>query len=312
MELKRGASIAAWYRAIRFHYVPPSFLPAILGTIIAWSFHYRPDVPAFLLVFIGVTVNHFGLNMLDDVCDYRHNVDRMVSSEKNPYTGGSGVLTEGLLSSRQLAVAAVFCFIVTSTIGIYLTVSHGWPVLALGVFGIFCSVFYTLPPIKFGYRGWGEVGLLVNFGPIIGLGAFYVQTHSFALEPFLVSLVLGIMMWSEIVINEIPDFEDDQRGGKRNLVVRVGRKVAVSLYCMGLLAAYATLLFVVIRGFAPPATIAGFVSLPYAVKSVTVLRKNYEHRVEMLPANLAMIKTHVFTGLGIIAGYAIHLLHESL
>jgi 1,4-dihydroxy-2-naphthoate polyprenyltransferase len=312
MELRRGTSIAAWYRAIRFHYVPPSFLPAILGAVIAWSFHYKPNIPAFFLVLIGVIVNHFGLNMLDDACDYRHNVDRMVSSEKNPYTGGSGVLTEGLLSARQLVLAATCCFVFTSAIGIYLALSHGWPVLALGVFGVFCSVFYTLPPIKFGYRGWGEIGLLVNFGPVIGLGAFYIQAHSLAIEPFLVTMVLGIMMWSEIVINEIPDFDEDRRGGKRNLVVRVGRKAAVSYYCTGLLAAYATLLYVIVSGLAPPATIAGFASLPFAVKSVIILRANYKHRIEMLPANLAMIKTHVVTGLGIIAGYVIHLLYHSL
>jgi 1,4-dihydroxy-2-naphthoate polyprenyltransferase len=306
MELKPGASLTVWYRAIRLHYVPPSFLPAIIGAFVAWTQHYRPDIPAFLLVLIGVTVNHFGLNMLDDACDFLHNIDCTLPGQKNPYTGGSGVLTEGLLSPRQLVSAAVFCFAITCGIGLYLTIVHGWPVLAFGVFGIFCSVFYTLPPIKFGYRGMGEFGLLINFGPVIGLGAYYVQAHSLALEPFLVSLVLGVMMWSEIVINEIPDFKDDRRGGKRNLVVRAGRKAAVFLYSAGLLVAYGILLYAILRGFAPLATVAGFVSLPYALRSIVVLRTEYLNSVRMLPANLAMIKTHLLTGLGIIAGYAIY------
>jgi 1,4-dihydroxy-2-naphthoate octaprenyltransferase len=308
IDLKETGGLAVWFRAVRFHYVPPSFLPAILGSLVAWSSNYRVDVPAFLLVVFGVTINHCGLNMLDDVCDYLHSVDKLSVGERNPYTGGSGVLSDGLLLPRQLAWASVFCFAVTSSIGVYLMMTHGWPVLLLGLFGIFCSVFYTLPPIKFGYRGLGELGLLVNFGPVIGLGAYYVQAGTVGLEPFLVSLVLGVMMWSEIVINEIPDYEEDRAGSKFNLVVRVGRRNAVLMYILGLVVAYLILVYAVLSRVAPVTLLAGVISLPLAVKSVVVLKKNYLHRLEMMPANLAMIKVHVLTGLGMIAAYLLYLL----
>jgi 1,4-dihydroxy-2-naphthoate polyprenyltransferase len=308
IALKEMGSLGVWFRAIRFHYVPPSFLPAILGSLIAWSAHSRMDISGFLLVVFGVTINHCGLNMLDDVCDYLHSVDRLGVGERNPYTGGSGVLTDGLLLPRQLAWAAVCCFAVTSAIGVYLSFTHGWPVLVLGLFGIFCSVFYTLPPIKFGYRGLGELGLLVNFGPVIGLGAYYVQSGTVGLEPLLVSLILGIMMWSEIVINEIPDYEEDRAGCKMNLVVHVGRKNAVIIFTAGLAVAYLLLIYVVLSGIAPAPLLAGLVSLPLAWKSVRILKANYLNRVEMMPANLAMIKVHLLTGIGMIAGYVIYML----
>ncbi len=308
LELKAASSLGVWFRAVRFHYVPPSFLPAILGSLVAWCSNSRVDIPGFLLVVFGVTINHLGLNMLDDVCDYLHSVDRLKVGERNPYTGGSGVLTDGLLTPSQLIWGAVLCFAATSAIGVYLSLTHGWAVLILGLFGIFCSVFYTLPPIKFGYRGLGELGLLVNFGPVIGLGAYYVQSGTFtALEPFLVSLVLGFMMWSEIVINEIPDYEEDRDGGKMNLVVRIGRKRAVGLFTAGLVIAYLVLIGTVSFRVAPPTLLAGLVSLPFAVRSVRVLGGNYLHRVRMMPANLAMIKVHLLTGLGMIAAYAAYL-----
>ena len=50
------------------------------------------------------------------------------------------------------------------------------------------------------------------------------------------------MMWSMIIINEIPDFEEDRRAGKLNLVARFGRKTGAVLYVLGLIAAYAVLL----------------------------------------------------------------------
>jgi len=306
MGLNEDNTFAIWFKAVRFHYVPPSFLPAILCSLIAWSSGHRPDIPGFLMVVIGVTINHFGLNMLDDVCDYLHAVDTPETEEKNPYTGGSGVLTEGLLMPKQLAAGAVLCFVLTSAIGVYLTATRGWPILALGLFGVFCSVFYTMPPIKFGYRGLGELGLLVNFGPVIGLGAYYVQARTFAVEPFLVSLVLGVMMWSEIVINEIPDYEEDRSGGKMNLVARLGKKNGVLLFVAGLVAAYAILVLATLEGFAPKVLLTGLVSLPLAIKSVAILRKHYGHKLAMMPANLAMIKVHVLTGVVMIAAYAVY------
>ena len=51
---------------------------------------------------------------------------------KKLFTGGSGVLTEGLIKDTQMLRLAGF-FILTAIIGIYLTYACGWPVLALGL-----------------------------------------------------------------------------------------------------------------------------------------------------------------------------------
>ncbi len=306
LEGGSGNRLAVWFKAVRFHYVPPSFLPAVVCSLIAWSSGYSPDLTGFFLVVLGVTVNHFALNLLDDVCDFLHSVDRWTEGDRNPYTGGSGVLTEGLLTPKQVAVGAIICFSLTAGIGIYLTLTRGLPILAFGVFGIFCSVFYTLPPIKFGYRGLGEAALLLNFGPVIGLGAYYVQARTLAVEPFLVSLVLGFMMWSMITINEIPDYDDDRDGGKWNLVARFGRRNAIYLYTAGLVFAYADLVATVFVGLAPPVTLVALATVPLAVRSVTILRENYREKVKMMPANLSMIKVHFFTGVSLAAAYLVY------
>lgn len=278
-------------------------MPVILCTAIAWSRNGLFDPVAFLLVIFGVTVNHVGLNMLDDVVDYGNFVDCSTGPERNPYAGGSGVLTEGLLTVRQLLVAIVVCFIVTVLIGFYLAFLKGWPILAFGFFGLFCSIFYTVPPVRFGYRGYGELGLLINFGPVIGLGSYYVQTQTLAVEPMLVSLIPGLLMWSMIIINEIPDYEDDRRGGKWNLVARFGRETGIVLYVAGLVLAYGVLIALVVSKMAPFSTLLGLLSLPVAVYSIRVLRRHYADRMKLIPANLAIIRIYMLTGFGLIAGY---------
>ena len=300
--------LSIWFQAVRFHYVPPSFLPAILCSLIAWTRFGTMDPAAFVLVVVGVTINHFGLNMIDDAFDYLHFVDRTGLESQNPYTGGSRVITEGLLSVRQVISGAVICFGITAAIGFYLAYVKGWPVLALGIFGLLSSIFYTAPPVRFGYRGFGELGLLVNFGPVIGLGAYYVQTGKLAMEPLLISLVLGCMMWSMITINEIPDYESDRAGGKMNLVARFGKESGIVLYAAGLVAAYAILIATVLARIAPVTVLIGFISLPLALKSVRILRANYRDGMKMVPANLAMIKVHFYTGLGMIGGYLLQLI----
>jgi 1,4-dihydroxy-2-naphthoate polyprenyltransferase len=295
--------MGAWIQALRLHYVPTSILPAILGSVIAWVTYREFNVWYFILVVIGVTVHHMGLNMIDDVFDYLHSVDRLPGEEKNPYTGGSGVLTGGLLSTGQVLSAAIFCYLVGITITVYLTVMIGWPILIFAAIGIFSSVFYTVPPIRYGYRGFGELSLLINFGPVICLGAYYVQTGSIDWEPFVVSLVPGFLMWSMIVINEIPDYEEDRQAGKLNLVARLGRVPGVILYVAGLVCAYTVILVPAVLGITSFGALLGLFTLPLAYDAFRILRENYLDRMKMAPANLATIKVHALTLICLIIGY---------
>jgi 1,4-dihydroxy-2-naphthoate octaprenyltransferase len=304
-QLIKRNPFSIWLRAVRPHFVPPSILPALLGSMIGWSRLHVFKWEEFALVMVGVVFNHFGLNMIDDVFDFLNSIDQSHIDEKNPYTGGSGVLTDGLLTVRQMIWGSGTCFGITALIGFYLTFTCGLPVLLLGIIGFASSLFYAMPPIKFGYRGLGEVGLLINFGPVIVLGSYYVQTLSLSIEPFLVSLILGLMMWSMIIINEIPDYEEDLHGGKLNLVARFGRKRALRLYAGGLISAYVIMLTLILLKVTPFLTILGFAGLPLAIQSWKVLKAHYKDSIKVIPANLAMIKVHAVTGLSLVIGYGI-------
>jgi 1,4-dihydroxy-2-naphthoate polyprenyltransferase len=295
--------ITIWARALRLHYVPTSIFPALLGSVIAWSTFREFNFWYFILVIVGVTVHHMGLNMIDDVFDYLHAVDRLPGEERNPYTGGSGVLTGGFLSTGQVLSAAVLCYLTGIMITVYMTVMIGWPILIFAAIGVFSSVFYTVPPVRYGYRGFGELSLLINFGPVICLGAFYVQTGSIGWEPFIISLVPGFLMWSMIVINEIPDYEEDRQAGKMNLVARLGRKQGTILYVAGLVCAYAVILLSASLRITPFSVLLGLLTLPVAYNSFRILTENYLDRVKMAPANLATIKVHALTLTCLIIGY---------
>ncbi|HUH64933.1 MAG TPA: prenyltransferase [Syntrophales bacterium] len=296
-------SIGVWIQSFRLHFVPTSIFPAILGSVIAWAAFHKFNLISFLMVMVGVTVHHMGLNMIDDVFDYLHAVDRSHGEEKNPYTGGSGVLTGGFLSADYVLAGAIICYLIGIALAICLTVLVGWPVLLFAAIGVFSSVFYTMPPIRYGYRGFGELGLLINFGPVICLGAFYVQTQFFAWEPLIISLVPGFLMWSMIVINEIPDYEEDREAGKLNLVARFGKRHGVILYVAGFICAYATMLLSASLRITSFTVLLGLLSIPIAFNSFRILKENYMDKMKMAPANLATIQVHALTLSCLILGY---------
>ena len=294
-----------WWLAFRYHFVPPSIFPAVLGGLISWATGSGFVPLYFLLVLVAIIINHIALNMTDDYYDYKHSVDKLTPGEKNPYSGGSGTLSSGLLAPRSMFKAFTLCYLVTLAVGFYLTLTRGLPILAFGIFGVFCAVFYTAPPISFSHRGLGELALLVNFGSIIGLGAFYVEAQTLTLQAFVATLPLGIMLFSMIVINEIPDIAEDTAAGKLTLVARYGKEAGVKLYIASWICTYTIIAASALLGVIPIYTLAALLSLPLVAHSIKVLRAHSDDPRLMAPANLDMIKAHSVSSFGLIAGYAV-------
>jgi 1,4-dihydroxy-2-naphthoate octaprenyltransferase len=253
---------------------------------------------------LGLILNHLALNMTDDYYDFRHLVD-VFDTHGNPYSGGSGTLSKGLISPGRMRNVFATFYIIAIGIGIFLGILRGSFVLFLLAFGFFCAFFYTAPPVRFGYRGFGEIAQLLCFGPGIGIGAYYVQTGKLSWEAFWGTLPFGIMLFSMITINEIPDYLEDRKAGKLNLVARFGREAGVRLFILSLLSAYGALLTGILSGKIPVIGLISLLTLPIAFKTVSILKAHYKDPAKMAPANLGMICTHNFTAILLIIAYTI-------
>ena len=302
MDFKRWE---IWWKAFRFHFTSASFMPGILGGMIAWTNDGQFYPGYFLLVMSGLILNHIALNMTDDYYDFRHLVDVFAEEGKNPYTGGSGLLSSGLIQPEKMRQIFIILYILTIGIGVFLGVMRGAFILFLLGVGFFCAFFYTAPPIQFGYRGLGEFAQLLCFGPGIGLGAYYVQAQRISWEAFWGTLPFGIMLFSMITINEIPDYFEDRKGGKLNLVARFGREIGVWLFILSLLSAYGAILAGVILERIPVLGLISLLTLPLAYKTISILRNFYQEPIKMAPANFGMICIHNFTAILLILAYFI-------
>lgn len=297
--------LEVWWKAFRFHYTSASFMPGILGGMIAWTTDGKFFPGYFLLVILGLLLNHMALNMTDDYYDFRHLVDVFATDGKNPYTGGSGLLSSGLIQPQRMRAVFITFYIIAIGIGVFLGVMRGAFILVFLAIGFFCAYFYTAPPIRFGYRGLGEMAQLLCFGPAIGVGAYYVQVQRVSWEAVWGTLPFGIMLFSMITINEIPDYFEDRKGGKLNLVARFGKETGVWLFILSLFSAYGAIVTGVILGRIPILGLISLLTLPIAYKTISILRTYYQEPVKMAPANLGMICTHNFTAILLILAYFI-------
>jgi 1,4-dihydroxy-2-naphthoate polyprenyltransferase len=297
--------LEAWWRAFRYHFAPSSFLPAILGGVVAWAQTGLMDRTFLFITVLGVTLNHIALNMTDDYFDYHAAVDRVDENRKNPYSGGSGTLTQGIIDPANMRRAFTTAYLMTIGIGLYLCAVQTWWVLVFGLFGMASSYFYTAPPVSYGYRGLGELSQLVNFSFTIGMGAYVVQTVSFSWEALAVLLPLGFMMFAMIVINEIPDRDVDAAARKNTLIVTFGPAKAIWFYGLSMSLAYAIIFLAPLFKIASFWIYTAFLTLPWALQSFGILRKNLINPLALAPANLLTIRVHNLTGILLIAAYLI-------
>jgi 1,4-dihydroxy-2-naphthoate octaprenyltransferase len=294
---EKPTGFAAWVIAIRAPFFTGSIVPAVFGVALAY---YATGVVHWLdaaLTVIAIMAIHGGANMLNDYFDHLTETDEANVEYVRPFTGGSRVIQEGILSVRAILTASLGLIAVGCAIGVYFVVSMGWPILVIGAVGVFLAYFYTGFPLRLVARGLGEAAIFLDFGVLAVLGAWFVQTRVLAWEAALAGVPVALLITAILFINEFQDAESDAKTGKRHLVVRLGKKHASVVYAAGMLSVYAIIGALVILDILPAWALLGLLPLPIVLKGINVALKHYETRFELAPANRATIVAHLSTGL---------------
>jgi 1,4-dihydroxy-2-naphthoate polyprenyltransferase len=312
--VKKTASLpflSLWLRTMRIPFLQATFVPVILGSVIALQVAHVFNVGAFLLTLLGASLIHIATNMFNDYFDFKSGNDLAVKHQ-NPFAGGGRILTAGLVKPSTHLVVSSLCLLIGSIIGLYLVFALSLPFLfLLGLIGVISSYFYVGPPFRLAYRGVGELVVGLNFGPVMTLGAYYVQTGTFALEPFLASIPVGLLIAAVLWINEFPDMEADNAVGKKTLVLRLGYSRSINVYVGMVVVAYALIIGYSLLKFFSPTPITSLVSLivllslPFANRAVKILRANYRDPHAIIPANANTIFLHLSFGILAIIGFTI-------
>lgn len=280
---------------------PPFFtatvVPVLLGSVMGWYHSGGFSWWFFALALLGGILLQAGVNITNDYYDHKSGTDDINKEFANPFTGGSRMIQNGLLTPREVLTEGLICYALGSLIGIYLAYERGLPVLWIGLIGVVTSFFYTAPPIKFVHRGVGEIFIALNFGALMTLGAYFVQAQELSWIPVIASLPVGLLILLVLYINEFQDCNADKAVGKLHWVARLGRERASKVYGILLAAVYLTVIAGVATGTVPKWGLVSFLTLPIAIKAYKTARANYNNTATLTPANAATIQLHLFVGL---------------
>jgi len=269
-------------------------LPYLLGAAWAHGVVKVFDAALFWSGLAGVVLAVVGVEAFNEYFDSRMGTDRVFNPEDAPPMS-SWVLWLGVA-----AFAGAFA------VGIYLTARRGWPILALAGLGGSAAIFYVAPPIRWAYRGLGETVIALSYGPWMVLGSLYLHARTVSWAALAASLVPGLLIMALAVVNAIPDFHQDRLVGKRNLVVRLGRRRAVWLYLALAAMALAVVVGGVIAGLFPELCLAALLALPLLLMSARRAIDTFESPRRFVPAIRSIVSCYTLAVSLFTAGVFFH------
>ncbi len=298
--------IKTWLVAIRAPFFTGIAVPIIFGAALAYyvtgNFHWG----LFFITLIGGIFAHAGANLANDYFDHK-TTDDDINKNATPFSGGSRMIQNKLLSARAVISGAFVCWAVALVCGVYLvTVTPGYWVLLLALAGFLGGFFYTATRYAFSYNRIGEIMILINFGILPVMGAYFVQTGHFSWLSFWTSFPIGFLITAILYINQYPDYEADSSVGKKHLVVTFGRKNARAGYYFLMFGNYLAIILAVLFTGLTPWILVALLSLPIALKTIKIFARHYDKVKELIPAQAGTIQVHLLTGLlmsvGVIVG----------
>lgn len=262
------------------------------------------SIPWLGLSVLGIFALEAAKNASGEVFDFDTGADLGVAEEdRSPFSGGKRVLVDDLLTRRQTWVVSLAAYATGIAAGVTILLLREPRVLGVGLVGVALAFFYHAPPFKLSYRGFGELAVGICYGPLICGGTYLVQRGTIQLDIVLLSIPLGMLIGAFLWINEFPDFRADAAAGKRNLVVRLGRRAASFAYAGVMLLAFGLLALLPSEGVAPGVWF-GSIALVPAIRAAWIVFSRPTETIRLIPAQgltlLTFLTFALAAGVGIL------------
>jgi 1,4-dihydroxy-2-naphthoate polyprenyltransferase len=180
-----------------------------------------------MLALVGLVALHAAVNALNEVSDMRRQID--LHTRRTPFSGGSGTLPSGGMSPGVALFSALAAAGVGLAVGLVLLAMVGWRLVPFVVFGAISVLAYS---DVFARAGLGELVAGLGLGLLPVAGTALVQVGQLGTTAVAAGIPAFFMTFNLLFLNEFPDEEADRAGGRRNLVLLLGRPAAARLYTL--------------------------------------------------------------------------------
>lgn len=282
--------LSSWLRAIRIRFLLASIIAVSNGLAITYWKTGTIDPLYAALTYVGVVFLHASVDLLNDYWDHKRGIDSTTTRTK--FSGGTGVLPENLLTPKAVYTAGLIFLVLGASIGAYFVAVRGITIAVILGFAVVAIYFYSTSIVN---AGLGELFVAIK-GAMIVLGTFYVQAPSLEPVAMYVGAIVGILSATVLFVNSFPDYDADRSKGRRTLVIVLGKKTAAALFPFFMIAAYVMIAAGIFFGFTKVYSLISFASIPFAIKSIMMLKKDHETVEKMVPTMSSAVAYSRVTG----------------
>ncbi|MBK9545675.1 MAG: 1,4-dihydroxy-2-naphthoate octaprenyltransferase [Dehalococcoidia bacterium] len=296
-------SAKTWFQASRPFSFTAAVVPSLVGSLLSADQTF--SLWKAVLAILGSVFFLAGTNFVNDFYDHRKGADGPES------LGMAGFIQRGLLSPKSVLVAGFACFAAGAGIGIVLCLASGWELFFIGVASALAGFLYTGWPLHLAYIGLGEIVVFLFMGPIIVMGASFVQVEEFTWQAFAASLPIAFLVAAILHANNLRDIEVDRKAQKRTVATVIGRKWANREMYLLLGLTYVALVGAWAVGALPWPALVALASLPLVRPIAAIVHAGGNPK----KLNLVLYKTaqlHMRFGALMAAGLGLNWLIESL
>ena len=289
--------LSSWFRVIRVKFLLASVIAVCLGLAINWWQNQTIDLVYAGLTFVGVIALHASVDLLNDYWDFKRGID--TKTKRTKFSGGTGVLPEGLLQPNEVYRAGLIFLIIGSSVGGYFIFEKGITIAVILAFAIISIYFYSTKIVN---SGLGEIFVAIK-GSMIVLGTFFVQTSHITMEPILGGIVVGILSSLVLFVNSFPDFDADKAGGRKTLVIMLGKKKASNAVWIFPIIVYGIIVSGIVLHILPILSLITLFTIPLLIKSGLRLKQNFDDIDKIVPTMGLFVSYSRITGLLLVLSF---------
>lgn len=216
-----------------------SIFPFLMGFLYSWYHYNQIYWDNMLIFFISMVLFNMAVDIMDNYMDY-HN-----ATDVHDYKHETNIIGRENLSLSLVRNMMWGFIIVSALMGIYLASQTSWVILWLGMFSYAMGIFYSAGPKPLSSLPVGEVTSGLTMGVVIPLICVYLNIYD--IVPFdwhligsvtMMSLPAAFSIANLMLANNTCDVEEDILNNRHTLVSYIGKKKAVTLFQLLVIATF--------------------------------------------------------------------------
>ncbi len=266
--------VNAWISAFRLRTLPLALSTIIMGAFLA-QFFGMFKWPVFLLAALTTLFLQVLSNLANDYGDTVNGADHQGR------LGPQRMVQSGAITKQNMRRAILFFSIFSLMSGLSLiyfafrdaTSYQSLLFFVIGIAAIVAAMKYTMGKNPYGYRGQGDLFVLLFFGLVGVGGSFYLHGQQLEWTVVLPALAVGFLSTGVLNLNNMRDVESDREAGKNTIVVKNGISRAKKYHYTLIIGALVLSLFFIALNSPSYLMFLFLLSLPLFVRHLMVVRK---------------------------------------